>query len=299
MLKGSLINSGNRVDRAVVGGHAVEKGKVQTRQARGFECGQIGIILKHSVNGARERVPKRMRRRRGELAYEAAVVAARLEHNRRAAIPARFEVQGDADLASPGMFFNEGASAQQAGLFTVTQQNDDVVLQRRARRYCSERFENRGYRRAVIRRAGSGCYGVVMRGKQHGLAVVGAIQPAENIVHRRSDKRTFPGLRYDRRFLHLSLNAERLQLAHEVFSNFGVLRRADRMRFSGDILKICYRASGREFGGRHIGGRRGRRTVKVKAKNYKKGQHKKRKAAREVGNKTNSGNLRYVGSYGL
>jgi len=67
-----------------------------------------------------------------------------------AGIAAAFEIGGETNVFGPGMFVGEGGGAEHAFLFAVGEQEDDVVVERRACPQSSHGFEQRRHSGTIV-----------------------------------------------------------------------------------------------------------------------------------------------------
>src|SRR5262249_41421324 len=95
MLKAALVKRVEAVSLAVVADWVVYVCEVQPLEPRLFEDGEVGAVRQEFIALLKERAGERVTRRARELADELPVAVARLEHQRRAACPARLEVDDD------------------------------------------------------------------------------------------------------------------------------------------------------------------------------------------------------------
>ena len=143
------------------------------------------------------------------------------------------------------MFAHERGGAEQAGLFAVREQRDDVVRQRLlARLERTQCLEERHASRAVVGCRRSGFDAVVVDDEQHRLARrARSGQPGENVLH----AARFLFARSDGRGrLQLWLDAQRDEPAHDVVAYAIVIRHPDRVRAGRDGLDVVHRALGGE-----------------------------------------------------
>src|SRR6185369_5372940 len=108
MLKAALVKRVEAVPLAVVADGVVYVCKVEPLEPRLFENGEVRPFCQEFIGLLKERAGERVTRRARELADELPVTVARLEHQRRAARPARLEVDDDGVGCRRRVPFHEG-----------------------------------------------------------------------------------------------------------------------------------------------------------------------------------------------
>ena len=135
------------------------------------------------------------------------------------------------------MFINKCGSAEHAFLFAVGEQEDDVVVERRACPQSVHGFEQRRHSSAIVARARPGGYGIVMRGEHEGVrAAAGALEPSDDVFDQAGH--LIDG-RDTGRALDLGGQAEIPNLADQIIPHAIVFRRTDRMRSLREVVQVC------------------------------------------------------------
>ena len=188
---------------------------------------------------------------------EQAVAGTRLVHQRRRRRARAVEVQDDAGRVGPGLVPQERLRAQQAALFPVREEKDDVVARRGTGAQGARGLEQRGDTAAVVGRAGRRRHGVVVRDQQYRARGVASGQAGDDVVHHARHPRLARG--HHLGGLHVRVQRELLEAAGDEVTHDQQPRRPDGTRLRGDDAQHVHGARGRELPGRRRGGPRPRR----------------------------------------
>ncbi len=201
-----------------------------------------------------------MRRRAGQLGNEPAVLFARLKHQRRPGTAARLQVQNHADARRQiRMIGHKPRRAEQAGLFAIGEEHDQIVGQRRTGAQGSHRFKNRDHARAIVARPRALRHRIVMR-HQHDRAAVRAARESAHDVLRAARPNDSSVREQSDRILDLHLRPETAQRFDQIIAHLRIRLRSDGMRARREVLQMQHRSRRRELIRRRLDPQRGRRS---------------------------------------
>ncbi len=176
------IEMGDVVLGGVVPLDPVGEGEVEGRGIEPEELGEIGVVGEELVDGHRHGAGRGV-----PLAPEdpelVEIVGAGLEHRGGAAGAPGLEVEGQRDVLGPGMLGHEGGGAEQARFLAVGEEEDHVVVERRAGPEGAEALQQHRRSGAVVARGGSGAHAVVVGHQHDGAPARGpARQPGDHVL---------------------------------------------------------------------------------------------------------------------
>src|ERR1051326_7825219 len=162
MLQGSRVDVFNAVKLRVIADEPVDVRQIKATDFCTFEDREVSIVGKQAVDVVRKRRRYRIWRSLGKLPDETAVLRAGLEHDDWPVIPARIHVEYPSDAPGRRMLVHKRARPKRTKLFSISEENDHVVLQTCAALQSSQCLEHRGHGGAVIRSAWTGRDRIVM-----------------------------------------------------------------------------------------------------------------------------------------
>jgi hypothetical protein len=222
--------------------------------------GQIRVVGHALVHFISHRRSHGMRQRSGHLLDQPAVAVAGLEHERRAGVTPRVEIEDDTDVPGPRMLVGEDLGAVEAGFFAVVDQDDDVALGIRAGLQGAKRLEDRGDARGIVTGARATPDRIIMGREQQRLPArwTRTAPSGDDIDHvglRGTGFRLGSRLAGVARALDLGFKAQSHQLLHDVVAHRFLGDRADRVRLARDRLDVFHGAHRRERLVRRIRGK--------------------------------------------
>ena len=247
MLHRPAVDVFQTVELSVIMRKAADVGEVHPLPARRFENGQIGAVRQALVNFVGERVGQGIRRGCCERPDQSPVLRARLEHDHRPAISTPFEIQGNLEILRPRMLGQEGTRAEQARLFGIGEEEDDIVEERVARRESARSFQQSRDADRIVVRARSGRDRIVMRQKQHGAPSAAPFLARDDVLDCPSDKQGRCPRVHSRRFLDFGFEPKSAEFLENVIARRGVIGRSDGARRARDRRHVPERAFGREL----------------------------------------------------
>ena len=169
MVEAAAVERLDPVAGRMVAGLVAGDGEAQGAPAFVLEHHDVGVIGDELGEIGHQRIGVGASRDGGIIIERGAIGVAGLEHHRRPADPARFDVDQRADLARQRVAVDEGAGAVEAEFLAFVEQQDDR-MRRRLRLQIGRDLEQGRDPDPVVGRAGPGRRAVVMGVEQQRLA---------------------------------------------------------------------------------------------------------------------------------
>ncbi len=207
---------GHRVGPLVVPLEPVDVREVHRRQARLDRHREVAVVRHAPVDLLRQRGREDVRHRARHGVDEPGGPLARLEHDDRPAIAARFEVEHQPDVARHRALGEERARAHQPVLLSLGEEEDDVVPQRLRCGERPRRLEQGDHAEPVVRSTWRELARVVVRHEHQGRSARRPRTTGDDVAHMRRDDRRAEARRVQvgerRRVLHFHGEVERPEL---------------------------------------------------------------------------------------
>src|SRR6185295_20411893 len=128
MLKTALIHVAEIVQAAMVMSQTVQVGKVETGNPGPSKHGEVRVVRQSLINFRRQRSGNGIWRGPGKSPNQCSILIARLKHDCRATVAARIKIENERDVFRPRVFVDKGLRAEQAGLFSVSEEKNEIVF---------------------------------------------------------------------------------------------------------------------------------------------------------------------------